>query len=223
LSAPDKVVVAQQPDEIFELSCSWMEGADIVELADAYAVHPARIAGMLHQASIIPCPAMAYHLNALEPQKRDETFSRYIDPLGNLGRLNKLSSLLECQFELASTYSALTIQNPLKAGLYELRLRLFSDIDRRYLQPDNGGVLHNLYHITAIENLRSIMDVGLQPHSKMDEVAYVDISDWQVQEKRRCLDPVFGRPLHDYVPTYLNPRNPMLFCVAMQSTIWRSR
>jgi len=203
--------VPMSPEEIFELSQSWMEGDDIVTLGNTYGVHPARIAGMLHRAALVPCPAMAYHLNAMGPQERDESFSSFVDPTGSIGRLNAMAQLLERQFELASTYSKLTVHNPFKANLYELRLRLFTDIGRKYLQLDASGSLHNLYHITAIENLQSIMETGLHAHSEMEARAHVDISDGQVQWKRKRNDPVFGRPLHDYVPTYLNPRNPMLF------------
>jgi len=38
-----------------------------------------------------------------------------------------------------------------------------------------------------------------------------DISDHGVQRWRESEDPVYGRKLHEYVPTYINIKNPMLY------------
>lgn len=203
--------ISMSSEEIFELSRLWMDGSDIITLANAYLVHPARIAGMLHRAAVIPCPAIAYHLNESGPRERDKYFSNFVDPIGSIGRSNVLAHLMERQFELASAYSKLAVYDPMKEHLYQLRLKLFTDIERKYLHLSAGGFLVNLHHITAIKNLPSIMDAGLHAHSTMEEVVHVDISDRKVQERRKRQDPVFGRPLQDYVPTYVNPRNPMLY------------
>ena len=70
-----------------------------------------------------------------------------------------------------------------------------------------------LFHITSIENLPSIAQSGLASHNRAHEdFVPDDISDTDVQERRRRKrDPLYRRPLHDYVPLYFRARNPMLY------------
>lgn len=70
-----------------------------------------------------------------------------------------------------------------------------------------------LNYITPIENLPSILEHGLLSRSAMlaRGVGFVDISDHDVQALRERQDPVYGRPIHDYVPLFLNHRNAMLY------------
>lgn len=69
-----------------------------------------------------------------------------------------------------------------------------------------------LYHMTYINNLTSIITNGLLSHNKAYErgLIEVDISNPDVQDRRanRTID---ERPLHEYVPLYFSPRNPMLY------------
>lgn len=70
------------------------------------------------------------------------------------------------------------------------------------------------YHMTAIDNLYSILKNGLLSHNQahQDKLLNIDISDPEVQDIRADkIDPIFNRPLHDYVPLYFSPRNPMLY------------
>ena len=69
-----------------------------------------------------------------------------------------------------------------------------------------------LYHLTHIENLQSIRNHGLLSHNRAhDRTDPRDIADPEVIAIRsRRRDTVFDRPLHDYVPLYFTPRNPML-------------
>ena len=67
-----------------------------------------------------------------------------------------------------------------------------------------------LYHFTHVDNMPSIREHGLLSHNAAQPVVSADISNPNVQE-RRADKSVFGRPLHDYVPLYFNPKNPMLF------------
>lgn len=69
-----------------------------------------------------------------------------------------------------------------------------------------------LYHFTHVDNMPSIREHGLLSHNAAQQAGLVsaDISDPNVQE-RRADKSVFGRPLHDYVPLYFNPKNPMLY------------
>lgn len=70
-----------------------------------------------------------------------------------------------------------------------------------------------LYHITHIENLPNIIDHGLLSHyqSYDENLNITDISISAVNERRNRNDPLYNRNLHEYVPLYFNPKNPMLF------------
>lgn len=69
-----------------------------------------------------------------------------------------------------------------------------------------------LYHFTHVDNMPSIREHGLLSHNAAHQAGLVteDISDPDVQELRGDKS-VFDRPLHDYVPLYFNPKNPMLY------------
>jgi hypothetical protein len=75
------------------------------------------------------------------------------------------------------------------------------------------SLFESIYYITHRANLGSIISRGILSHNEIvrQDVECVDISDHGVQRWRSCCEPVFGRPIHDYVPLYMNPRNPMLF------------
>lgn len=68
-----------------------------------------------------------------------------------------------------------------------------------------------IFHMTHIENLQSIFEHGLLPHNNLYKKQ--DISNIEVNCRRRRLDPIYKRSLHDYVPFYFNPRNAMLYSV----------
>lgn len=80
-----------------------------------------------------------------------------------------------------------------------------------YLQQ--YGIEH-LYHMTSIGNLTSIIGNGLLSHNEAhrQRLVQADISDPNVQSLRlNIVDPFYNRHLHDYVPLYFSPRNPMLY------------
>ena len=68
-----------------------------------------------------------------------------------------------------------------------------------------------IFHMTHIENLQTIFEHGLLPHNNLYKKH--DISNIEVNCRRRRLDPIYKRSLHDYVPFYFNPRNAMLYSV----------
>lgn len=70
----------------------------------------------------------------------------------------------------------------------------------------------HLYHITHISNLQNILQNGLLSHNQAHE-GYIktNIADNEVNKRRQKKEPIFNRSLHDYVPLYFNPKNPMLF------------
>ena len=70
-----------------------------------------------------------------------------------------------------------------------------------------------LHYIAAVENLESILEHGILSRTEMIARGgfFADISDPEVQARRERWEPILGRPIHDYVPLYLNPKNPMLY------------
>ena len=75
-----------------------------------------------------------------------------------------------------------------------------------------------LYHMTHINNLPSILEYGLLAHGNSYQKE--DISNIEVNNRRGQEDPIYHRPIHDYVPFYFSPRNPMLYSRReMQNTI----
>lgn len=199
------------PEEVFELCSLWMEGFRLEFLSRKYKVHPARIAATLHRASMVPCPSLAFYLDDLGAQERDHYFAKYVNPTNRIDSRNSLRKLLERQYSLVSNFASQTVGDPMSSAILELKLKVFSDIGNGHLRLDAEGQLYNLYHITEISNISSIMEDGLKPKSDMIGQQYADISEPQVQRRRVRPDPVFNKTLHSYVPTYVNPRNPMLF------------
>ncbi len=70
-----------------------------------------------------------------------------------------------------------------------------------------------LYHMTHKNNLQNILQNGLQSHNnaRNNQLTQVDIADNQVNDRRARLEPIYSRSIHDYVPFYFNPKNPMLY------------
>lgn len=69
-----------------------------------------------------------------------------------------------------------------------------------------------VYHMTHISNLANILKNDLLSHNLAHQrFNIVDISNPTVNAYRKAKDPIYGLSLHDYVPTYLNPKNPMSY------------
>jgi hypothetical protein len=73
----------------------------------------------------------------------------------------------------------------------------------------NNYGIDSFYHMTHIENLQSILEKGLFPHS--NQYQKKDISDLDVNNRRSRLEPIYNKSIHEYVPFYFNPRNAMLY------------
>lgn len=74
-------------------------------------------------------------------------------------------------------------------------------------------LFQELYYMAHYKNLASILEHGILSHTLVNKanVEHVDISLAGAQQWRRGLEPVFFHSIHDYVPLYFNPRNPMLY------------
>ena len=71
-----------------------------------------------------------------------------------------------------------------------------------------------LYYFAHVDHMASILTYGLMPRNRAQNREYItsDISNQEVQA-RRANRQVFGRSLHDYVPLYFTPKNPMLYAI----------
>lgn len=77
---------------------------------------------------------------------------------------------------------------------------------------DQYGIKY-LFHMTHKSNIANIFNNGLLSHNNAynNKLNQTDIADSQVNSRRTRREPVFGMSIHDYVPLYFNPKNPMLF------------
>jgi hypothetical protein len=96
----------------------------------------------------------------------------------------------------------------------ETRAKLDAEIIKNI--PFNG-----FYHLTHISNLKSIIDNGILARNKLINEGKIinDISNSEIQDKRKRPETVFGKMLHDYVPLYINPKNPFLGSSRVRSSI----
>lgn len=69
--------------------------------------------------------------------------------------------------------------------------------------------INHLYHMTELANLESILEHGLFGHENEHQI--VDISNSVVNSRRAIKEPIYNKPIHSYVPFYINPRNAMLY------------
>jgi hypothetical protein len=70
--------------------------------------------------------------------------------------------------------------------------------------------LAELYYITSIQNVPSILVRGLLSHNLAKSVPHVSVAGEEFQERRRRKQVPGGRPVHDYANLYINARNPMM-------------
>jgi len=69
-----------------------------------------------------------------------------------------------------------------------------------------------VWHMTHKNNIREILSSGILSNKAAYETKNpLDISDHGVQRWRELKDPIYGRKLHEYAPTYINIKNPMLY------------
>lgn len=85
---------------------------------------------------------------------------------------------------------------------------------------EQGLENRELFHLTAIDNLPSIIQRGILPRNEVSSHDFVDISMSDVQLRRAEKTVDLGknpsgfrveRRLHDLVPFYFTPRNPMTY------------
>lgn len=88
----------------------------------------------------------------------------------------------------------------------------YSSYEDQYAETDsilNEINIKYIYHMTHTSNLQGILDHGLLAHN--NQYKETDISNLEVNDRRRGAEPIYGRSIHEYVPFYFNPRNAMLY------------
>ena len=71
-----------------------------------------------------------------------------------------------------------------------------------------------LYHLTHVDNLKSVHNLGLHSRSRTSEEGYTttQIANLEVLNRRKQkVVPISGRRLPDYVPLFFTPQAPMLY------------
>lgn len=121
--------------------------------------------------------------------------------VGNdLSRINKYRSfLLEFQKDIQTF-----INSTLNRDTIEKREKLNPDDFNRI--PYGG-----LFYMAHIDNLKSILEIGILSHNLAHSygIVNVDISNREINEKRKRIEPRNGYRIHDYAPLYITPKNPM--------------
>jgi len=75
----------------------------------------------------------------------------------------------------------------------------------------NRSDIKELYFITYIENVPSILKSGILSHNRSQSISFYDISESGVQERRATKKiPGTNKNLHDYANLYFDAHNPML-------------
>jgi hypothetical protein len=71
--------------------------------------------------------------------------------------------------------------------------------------------IKELFYITHIDNIPSIMTDGILSHKRASKCQHTSVAMEEVQARRAGKRVPGGRPLHEYVNLYFDARNPMLF------------
>lgn len=71
--------------------------------------------------------------------------------------------------------------------------------------------IKELYYITPLENLPSIIEKGILSHKRAKRIAHKSVALDVIQDRRKNKVVPGARPLHDYVNLYFDARNPMLY------------
>jgi len=78
-----------------------------------------------------------------------------------------------------------------------------------------------LYYITHIDNVKSILDLGILSHEiiERDKINFTPIYDTQIVSNRRDIKTPDNRSLWEFANLYFQPRNPMLYRVLCEKSI----
>jgi ssDNA thymidine ADP-ribosyltransferase, DarT len=81
-----------------------------------------------------------------------------------------------------------------------------------------GRTIRNLYYITHLDNVPSILRHGILSHEEIQSrgLAFTAIYDTAIVSRRSQISVPDGRTLWSFANLYFQPRNPMLYRVAIE-------
>ena len=92
---------------------------------------------------------------------------------------------------------------------------------RKKLNPQNLRKIpfRGLFYITHIDNIKSILELGILSHNlaHQSNIVNTDISNQMVNARRNRFDSELGGNIHDFAPLYFNHKNPMLYTLCKNS------
>jgi hypothetical protein len=68
-----------------------------------------------------------------------------------------------------------------------------------------------------MRNVPFMLAFGILSYNRIKDVPHLSVARWEVQERRRSLIPVTGKPVHDYVPLYIATHTPMQYVIVTPS------
>lgn len=100
--------------------------------------------------------------------------------------------------------------DPHNRGLHSL-ISALKQVDTRCSAAFKQYGVRSLWYMCHHDNLAGILTHGILSHSSIDDLPHEDISHAEVQRYRAKPEPVYNRKIHEYAPSYLNAKNPMLY------------
>ena len=157
------------------------------------------------------------HNQAQEKQKTNEV-DKTAAPLEELNfDKNQKQHTSSLEIEEKRQRPILTLNTAEKARKQEQEKRRENEAllknEEHLPQSTNSLNITYLYHMTHIKNISSILSLGLKSHNtaRGENLMQRNIADNEVNDRRDKKEPQFNRNLHDCVPLYFNPKNPMLY------------
>jgi hypothetical protein len=97
--------------------------------------------------------------------------------------------------------------------IQELIDRIEFEFNSEYENVLDNYKIDYVFHMTDVSNLKNILQYGLLSHNEAHSKGLnkTDIALQDVNQRRANKKPIHGISLHDYVPMYFNPKNPMLY------------
>lgn len=133
---------------------------------------------------------------------KPEVFDYYLNR-GNYYSKLELSTLAAIDWEAASKYGSVEAATLLEKYKFDQLTK--ADESSLFEKTLNDFGIRFIYHMTHKSNLQNILQNGLLSHNSAHSQNFTktDISDIDVNSRR-------GK-VHDFVPFYFNPKNPMLY------------
>lgn len=134
---------------------------------------------------------------------------------GRIGIKKSENTAVEWVWDRNQSPSLSTLPRKLPAGFYLAKGLMIKDFRAEEDSANRSKIevlFPSFYYLTHLDNLSGMLRDGIQSWTEIGKrnVEHVSIADPAAQRWRECKESVYKRKIHDYVPLYLNPKNPML-------------